>query len=318
MEQTNRLLSRVNLANYFKSQAFDNIGVTPERMGQQIEQETAEGVRAALNGSYAQTEQYFINHSDHLMPRVHQMRTDLAQHYHSTKPSVRLQYLTSAHEKINFNINGTSLLLRDINVHATTKSSHRAVMEQLRRLALENNTSGASIYDLGNIIKADSIPEITDVMKAAEEKTALQRQQEQQHEQQLQDQALAAEAKDKEATRSYEAMEAEKERRKDILVAEIRAAGMGALVDLDENKQSDFVDQMKDIRETEQYNQQVGLDREKMNDSQQQHKDKMSIEREKIAVEREKSENALKIARENKNKYDKKEPATPKKKPKKK
>jgi len=306
MEQTNRLLSRVNLANYFKSQAFDNIGVTPERMGQQIEQETAEGVRAALNGSYAQTEQYFINHSDHLMPKVHQMRTDLAQYYHSTKPSVRLQYLTSAHEKINFQINGTELLLRELNVNATTKSSHRAVMEKLRQLAMENNTSGASIYDLGSIIKADSIPEITDVMKAAEQKVQQQRQQEQQHEQQMQQQEAQASAQAEEATRSYEAMEAEKERRKDILVAEIRAAGMGALVDLDENKQSDFRDEMADIRDTERYNEQIGLDREKQSDSNQQHRDKMSLEREKLSIAREKSENDLRIARENKNQYDKK------------
>jgi hypothetical protein len=46
------------------------------------------------------------------MPRVHQMRTDLAQYYHSTKPSVRLTYVTGADEKVNFEINGTDLLLK--------------------------------------------------------------------------------------------------------------------------------------------------------------------------------------------------------------
>ena len=314
LEQTNRLMSRVNLANYFKAQAFDNIGVGQERMGQQIEQDTAEGVRAALNASYAQTEQYFIHHSDELMPKVHQMRTDLAQHYHSTKPSLRLQYLTSEHEKINFQINGTDLLLRDINVYATTKTSHRAVMERLRELAMNNNTSGASIYDLGNILKADSIPEITDVMKDAERKSKEERKKEQQHEQQMQEQAIQAEAKDKEASRSYEAQEAEKERRKDILVAEIKASGFGAMMDIDENKQSDFIDQMKEIREGEQYQEQVGLDRTKESNNVSAHKDKMNIEREKLAIAREKSANDLAIARENKNQYDKKPTDKPKKK----
>ena len=69
-------MSRINLANYFKQQAFENIGVGPQRMGAPIEQETAEGVRVAQSNSYAQTEQYFINHCDNLMPRVHQMRTE--------------------------------------------------------------------------------------------------------------------------------------------------------------------------------------------------------------------------------------------------
>ena len=67
------------------------------------------------------------------------------------------------------------LLLKRYNVYATTKANHRAVMEKLRHLAIENNTSGASIYDLGNIIKADSIPEITEVMKAAEESSRTKR-----------------------------------------------------------------------------------------------------------------------------------------------
>ena len=51
-------------------------------------------------------QKYFVQHSDYLMPRVHQMRTDLAQHYHSTNPSVRLTYMTTEAEKVNFTING--------------------------------------------------------------------------------------------------------------------------------------------------------------------------------------------------------------------
>jgi len=305
LEQTNRLMSRVQLANYFKMEAFANIGVTPQRMGQQIEQETAEGVRAAINGSYAQTEQYFIQHSDHLMPRVHQMRTDLAMYYNSNKPSVRLQYLTSAHEKVNFQINGTELLLRDINVFATTKANHRAVMETLRRLALENNTSGASIYDLGSIIKADSIPEITDVMKQAEKKVQAQKEQEQQHAQQLQEQAIKAQERDKALEREFEASEAQKDRQKDVVIAEIRASGYGAMMDLDENKRSDFQDSMDEIKETEQYNQTIASDIQKENSKNQMNQEKLNMDREKLRSNEQISQDKLAIARENKNRFDK-------------
>ena len=95
LDQTNRLMSRIQLANYFKQQAYEVIGVNPQRMGQQISQQTATGVEQAVNASYAQTEMYFIQHADYLMPRVHQMRTDLAQYYQSTKPSTRLSYITT-------------------------------------------------------------------------------------------------------------------------------------------------------------------------------------------------------------------------------
>ena len=304
MQQTQRLMSRVELANYFKMQAFDNIGVSPQRMGQQIEQNTAEGVRAAINGSYAQTEQYFIQHSDQLMPRVHSMRTDLAQFYQSTKPSVRLQYLTSAHEKVNFEINGTDLLLRDLNVFATTKANHRAVMEKLRQLAMENNTSGASIYDLGGILKADSIPEITDIMKKAEQKVEAQKQQEQQHQQQLQEQGIAAAEKEKTLERDYDAMEAEKDRRNQVLVAEIKAAGYGAMMDIDENKQSDFEDSMENIRKTEQYEEGISLQRDKEANRINENREKVSIEQDKLNVQRQISADKVKIAQENKNRFD--------------
>ena len=104
MEQTNRLMSRIQLANYFKQQCFEAIGVNAERLGNPIGQETATGITQALNQSYAQTEMYFIQHSDNLMPRVHQMRTDLAQFYYSTNPSIRLSYISSEAEKVNFTL----------------------------------------------------------------------------------------------------------------------------------------------------------------------------------------------------------------------
>jgi len=304
LEQTNRLMSRINLANYFKQQAFENIGVGPQRMGAPIEQETAEGVRVAQSNSYAQTEQYFINHCDNLMPRVHQMRTDLAQYYHSNKESIRLSYLTTNDEKMNFEINGTDLLLRDINVFANTNANSRAIMEQLRQLALSNNTAGASIYDLGNIIAADSVPEIKGVMKQSENKLNQQKAQEQQHQQQMQQQQLQAQQQDKEAERNYESQEAEKERRKDILVAEIRASGYGAMMDVNENKVSDLQESMKDIRESEQYSDQMSIQREKEINKKDANREKMILEREKLQTERDIADKNLQIARENKNQYD--------------
>ena len=152
MEQTSRLMSRIQLANYFKQQCFDSIGINPQRLGGAVSAETATGVVNAMQQSYAQTEIYFVQHSDHLMPRVHQMRTDLAQYYNSTNPSLRLSYISTEAQKVNFTMNGTDLLLRDFNVFATTKTNHRAVLDQLKQMALTNNTTGASIYELGNIV----------------------------------------------------------------------------------------------------------------------------------------------------------------------
>jgi hypothetical protein len=304
LEQTQRLMSRTQLANYFKQQAFEVIGITPQRLGEQVEQATATGVRMAVSNSYAQTETYFINHCDYLMPRVHQMRTDLAQYYQSTKPSIRLQYITSTDEKVNFEMNGTDLLLRDFNIFCTTKTNHRATLEQLKQLALTNNTAGASIYDLGNIMKAESISEVTHILKSAEEKQQAQRQQEMQQQQAMQEQALQAKNQETMMKMQFEAEENEKNRQNDIVIAEIRSAGYGAAVDVNQNQMSDYQDAMKDIRKSEEFQQQMDLKKESAATQKAVNMDKMAIEREKLASQREIANKQLEIARTNKTQYE--------------
>ena len=304
MEQTGRLMSRIQLANYFKQQAFDAIGINPQRLGAPIAQQTATGVTQAMNQSYAQTEVYFTQHSDHLMPRVHQMRTDLAQHYYSTNPSVRLSYISSEAEKVNFQINGTDLLLRDFNVFATTKTNHRSILDQLKQLAIQNNTSGASIYDLGNIIKAESIAEVSDILKEAEIKTQSQREQEMQQQRQMQEQQLKAKAEEAQAKIQMEVSENDKERQNKLQVAEIRSAGYGAQSDINQNQVSDFQDSMKDIRKNNEKREEMNFKREQASVKNSFTTDKLNIDREKLSTQREIADKQLQIARENKNKYD--------------
>jgi hypothetical protein len=307
LSQTERLMSRIKLAEHFKQQAYDVIGVNPQRMGQQLSQMTATGVEQAASASYAQTEIFFMQHCDYLMPRVHTMRTDLAQYYHSTKPSARLSYMTSDDEKVNFEINGTDLLMRDLNIFCSTTANHRAVLEQLKQMAMTNNTTGATIYDLGKLVQADTVSEVNNTLKAAEEKQNKQKQEEQQQQQQMQQQQMESQERQKKMELDANELRDEKNRQRDILVAEIRAAGMGAMTDIDKNMQSDYIDAMKDIRNSEQFQDQMNLQREKEVNRMNNDSTKTQIEREKIQAQKEIAEKQLAIARENKNKYDKKE-----------
>lgn len=306
MEQTSRLMSRIQLANYFKQQCFDAIGINPQRLGGPVSAETATGVINAMQQSYAQTEIYFVQHSDQLMPRVHQMRTDLAQFYYSTNPSVRLSYISTEADKVNFTINGTDLLLRDFNVFATTKTNHRAILEQLKQMALTNNTTGASIFELGNIVKADSIGEVTDILKDAEARVTAQRQEEMQQQRQMQEQQLQAQAQESQMKVQMMQEEADKDRQNDITIAEIRAAGYGAGVDVNKNEINDYQDALKDIQQTTQYREQMNMKREEMVSKSSIEGQRLQVEREKIAAQTQIANTQLDIAKQNKNKYDQK------------
>ncbi len=305
LEQTARLMSRIQLANYFKAQCFENIGVTPQRMGQQIGQTpTATGIEQAVAGSYAQTEMLFVQHSDHLMPRVHQMRTDLAQYYHSKKPSIRLQTMTTNEERINFEINGTDLLLRDINIYASAKASHRDVLEKLKHIAENNNTSGSSLYDLGKVVQADSLGTLNNTLRAIDDKLQAQRQEEMQHAEKLKQMENEQRTKEKQMSIDHEAMEAEKDRRTEIMVAEIRAAGFGAMQDIDANKQSDYLDFLDREQKTSQYQETMNIEREKENNKTNQFLQKQAMEKAKLDNQLTLKEMDMAIARENKNKFD--------------
>ena len=304
LEQTNRLLSRVNLATYFKNQAFETIGLNPQRMGASIAQQTATGVEQAMNASYAQTEQYFIQHSDNLMPRVHEMRTDLAQYYHSNKPNIRLQYITGADEKVNFEMNGTDFLMRDLNIFCTTKTNSRAVMEQLKSLAVNNNTMGASIYDLGNVIKSESIAELTSVLKKAEEKTNGMKQAEQQQQQQMQTEMLQSQEKQKQMEMQFRAEQADLDRQTELTVAQIRAAGYGATSDINQNQMSDYQDALAGIQKQDNYQDTMNFKREQEINKTSTNQQKLNIERDKLQTQERIADKQLQIARENKNKYD--------------
>lgn len=307
LEQTQRLMSRIQLATYFKNQAFESIGITPQRLGQGLsQQDSAKGIEQAVNLSYTQTEMYFVQHSDYLMPRVHQMRTDLAQYYNSNKPSVRLSYVTTNDEKVNFQINGTNLLLRDFNIFCSTKTNSRSVMEQLKQLSINNNTTGASIFDLGNMIKAESLAEMDRILKGIEQKQELAKKQEQEYQQKLQQDTLASQEKQRQDDIKAQAERDDKMIEKDITVAEIRAAGMGATVDINQNQQNDYQDAMENIQKQQNYTDSMNLKREQEVNKNRTNAEKINLQREHLQTQRDIAEKQLQVARENKNKYDNK------------
>ena len=80
---------------------------------------------------------------------------------------------------------------------------------------------------------------------------------------------------------------------------------MGAMTDINENKQSDYLDAMKEIRSTQEFQDQTNLQREKETNRMNAESTKAQIEREKIQAQKEIADKQLMIAQENKNRFDK-------------
>ena len=154
------------------------------------------------------------------------------------------------------------------------------------------------------LFKADSISEITDILKDSEVRVEQQRAQDMQQQRQMQEQQLKAKAQDEQQKLQVEIQENDKDRQNDITIAEIRSAGFGAQVDINQNQVSDYQDAMKDIRDTTRFQEQTNLKRDEMAMKGTMESERLQVEREKIAATRDVANKDLQIARTNKNQYD--------------
>lgn len=224
LTKTAQIMSRIELAQYFKNEAFSVVGITPQRLGSVTASETATGTQQAVNNSYAQTEPYYNEHMNYLMPRVRQMMLDAAQFIAATKPQTRQAYLNSEEQNVFFDIEGYQLLLRDFRIKAMSTANIKELRNKLEQLAMQTIPAGGSIVDAAKMIAMQSPSEIVHALETAEDKRNQEVQAQRQHEQEMQ-QAQQQFMEQQEA----KALENEnywKERiiQKDIVVAQIKAA----------------------------------------------------------------------------------------------
>jgi hypothetical protein len=177
-------------------------------------------------------------------------------------------------------------------------------MEQLKQLAISNNTMGASIYDLGNVIKSESIAELTGVLKNAEDKTTAQKQAEMQQQQQMQQEMLESQERQKQMDLQFRAEQANMDRQTQLTVAEIRSAGQGATSDINQNQMSDYQDAMVNIQKQDNYQDTMNFKREQEINKNSTNQQKLNLIREELQTRKEIADKQLQIAKENKNKYD--------------
>ena len=174
---------------------------------------------------------------------------------------------------------------------------------------MSNNTTGASVYDLGELMQSDSIGSLNVILKSIETKSEERRKEEMQAAQQQQEAEIQARKQEKQMEMDHLSREKEKDRRSRLLEAEIKAAGYGAMQDMNKNNESDFQDVLKDVRSSEQYADTMNFNREKESTKSSLHQQKLDLEREKMLTESQNKQVEFAIARENKNRFDKEKPS---------
>lgn len=306
-DETQRLAGRINLSRHFKEQCMEVVGITPQRVGNVMASETATGVQTATANSYVQTEMLFVRHCDWLMPRVHSMRTDLSQYYHSRNPSLRLQYITSTDEKVNFTMNTTGMLSRDVGVYCTTEVNSRDILNKMKAYFESNNTNGGNMHDLGSVLQVDSLAEMNRITKASEEKEAAKVKAQQDSQEKMNSDQIAANAAEQQADRDFEANESQLNRESEERQELYRGSSMPAS-DIQADGQDDYLQRLNYLQKNEQFSEKMNHDREKEINKNSSDLRKDQIKREEMQNKLSIANKSLEVARVNKNKFDKPKP----------
>lgn len=238
LSQTNRIMSRIQICNWAKNECFASVGITPERLGTVMASQSATGTTQAVNNSYAQTEMWFVEHSNFIMPRVKEMMLNAAQYYNASQEEIQVVSKNSRDEDEYFTMVGTELLPRDLKVFDSARPDQKAILDQIKQLALNNNTSGATIFDLAKILESDSVNEILSTLRTSVDTLQQQQQAQIDQQSQVQQQMIEAQAEEKQKEREFEATENQLDREARLAEAQMKALGTSLVKDSDTDNNS--------------------------------------------------------------------------------
>lgn len=299
MSIINEALVYKQVGKLIKEDAFEAIGITRQRLGQQKASETATGINGAINFSEVQTEPLFTQHSVHLMPRVYQRLLEAAQYYMYINKGDKFAYTTSDEDKITMDIENLDNLLRDFNIRPTNKPKQKFLKQKLEDLLMNDNTLGATALDKAEGMIAQSVTEVLEKLRKAQiHKEELDREA-QEREQQMQDKQIAAqqEALDKELANTNDQNKLDRESAEKI--AMLRQLS-GLQSDVNADATPDAQNNLDYYLKQQQMTNNVNGMNSKLDFEKQKHADMLNLEREKLlnrqVIEKEK----LKIATVNK------------------
>ena len=287
LDESARMISRLNIAEAFENFALKQVGITPQRLGTVLASETATGVQQAVNQSYAQTESYFTNFSNYKR-RCMQMGLDIAQYVQSQEQDITVTYTKSDLSRAFLKIAGMELLLREFDVYVSNSQEVVRQLETARQFFMNNNTTNATSDDIMTVIMSNSPAEIRAQMKASTKKAQELAEQQQTVQQQMQQQQLQMQQQIEAQKQQFEAAQNDLDRANERYIAEIKAVAVGTIKtgpDADGSGVPDALEVQKFNLELDKHSEDNLLKRDQERNKQIEIQNKQDLENKKLDVE---------------------------------
>jgi hypothetical protein len=322
LEMGNYITQHVNLIGFIKSQMDLISGVNEYRQGDIKGDANVGTSNMGWSASNSMTEKYFALHNSFKRDCMQRL-LEVAKYVWKNNPK-KVQYVGDD-MMVEVVDSYDEFCESEYDIHIDDGPNTQELMQALNQLAHAGMQTGQIKFrDLIEIYKKDSISSLARYLEEAQDKMAQEQQEQQKAEQQHQKELAAQQAELQQQALQLEYAKLDREdvnrqldRDNKIQVETLKAMGFAQEQDINENMVPDVLEQSK-----------IALQQQKMTFDQVQkdkeHQLKYSVDRQKNEIERKKlavkekeisskketeqlkAETALKIAKENKNKYDKK------------
>ena len=219
--------SRIQLSEYYQRKALEQIGITPQRLGQPSVYETATGVKQGTEASYMQTADIF-NTMAVARRKAMELHLSIAQYCQKEYLDVDFVFSNSDGDKIFMHLSDPDFPLRRIGVFPVNDPKKRRELETMKQALLNMNTLGSDLLDYAELFSADTIVELVAIGKKGRGEKQKETEAQRAHEQELADKQIQGVATEKNAERTWQADQNQRDREARIMQEEIQAQGRAA------------------------------------------------------------------------------------------
>ena len=262
LDMTQRIMARLNMAQQIKALAYEQVGISPQRLGDVKASETATGINQATQNSSIQTSFWFTEFFS-CERDILRMQLSVAQTLQSRNKDILASATKSDLSNTFLKFTDNDFMLYDLHVYISNSQKTIRDLEMVRRLGIENNTLMTKMSDRITMATSNSIPAITEIIKRTEKENDERQAQEQQMKQQQLDQnkELAEAQMAKEEEQFYAKLD------NDLSKEYIRASGFNENLSADANSNTipDVLEQLKFIEAQSNNTSKLDIAQQKLN-----------------------------------------------------
>lgn len=303
----NQINRNINLAEFYQIKAYEQIGITPQRLGSPNEYESVEGTKQGVQASFAQTERIYRRFNT-AKRKERELHLTVAQFCVKDNKDISVNYTRPDGASIIKKFTDDDFWLRKISIIPINDSHQRNSLEKFRNYMMQNNTMDSDMLDYAKMFTSDSFTTLVKYAQQSRKRADQNLQASRQHEQQLADKKIQAEAEKDIRDKQFLASEGDKNRETKIDEAEIQSIGKVA----DNNAQEKYIDIITGIadKNRQQNNQERELDLKERKENREEGitdrqadlaLQELKIRKEEVQAQKQKSQNDLQIAIRNKN-----------------